>query len=176
LSDGERLATLAGPTAVLGIQPQHTTGQHKPQTVYNLEVQGQHVFRVTSNGLLVHNDCPTRTGYGAFEWGKAPKNKIDELIDEMLAGRQRIGVRRIDSKHTLTEDEALEAGIQFPGPGYREIGQRGSGVYRNGQRQFRMDQRSLNGDHEPFIPHVHLETFRGGRKPFVNNIYRSHHD
>jgi hypothetical protein len=37
---------------VLGIKP-----QHKPQTVYNLEVQGQHVFRVTSNGLLVHNSC-----------------------------------------------------------------------------------------------------------------------
>ena len=52
LSVGERLATLAGPTAVLGIQPQHT-----PQTVYNLEVQGQHVFRFTSNGLLVHNTC-----------------------------------------------------------------------------------------------------------------------
>ena len=58
MSAGERLATLAGPTAVLGIQPQHT-----PQTVYNLEVQGQHVFRVTSNGLLVHNMCaPNSTG------------------------------------------------------------------------------------------------------------------
>ena len=33
---GERLATLAGPTAVLGIQPQHTAGQHTPQTVYGL--------------------------------------------------------------------------------------------------------------------------------------------
>ena len=65
LSAGERLVTLAGPTAVLGIQPQHKAGQHKPQTVYNLEVQGQHVFRVTSNGLLVHNDCPTRTGCSA---------------------------------------------------------------------------------------------------------------
>ena len=52
MSAGERLATLAGPTAVLGIQPQQA-----PQTVYNLEVQGQHVFRVTSNGLLVHNSC-----------------------------------------------------------------------------------------------------------------------
>ncbi len=50
---------LAGPTAVLGIKPQHT-----PQTVYNLEVQGQHVFRVTSNGLLVHNDCAPRGTQG----------------------------------------------------------------------------------------------------------------
>ena len=40
---------------MLGIQPQHT-----PQTVYNLEVQGQHVFRVTSNGLLVHNSYGPR--------------------------------------------------------------------------------------------------------------------
>ena len=40
---------------MLGIQPQHT-----PQTVYNLEVQGKHVFRVTSNGLLVHNTCPPK--------------------------------------------------------------------------------------------------------------------
>jgi hypothetical protein len=47
---------------VLGIQPQHTTGQHTAQTVYNLEVQGQHVFRVTSNGLLVHNTYGPNTG------------------------------------------------------------------------------------------------------------------
>ena len=63
LSAGERLATLAGPTAVLGIQPQHTAGQHTPQTVYNLEVQGQHVFRITSNGLLVHNMCAPNRGF-----------------------------------------------------------------------------------------------------------------
>ena len=55
MSAGERLATLAGPTAVLGIQPQQA-----PQTVYNLEIQGQHVFRVTGNGLLVHNSYGPR--------------------------------------------------------------------------------------------------------------------
>ena len=69
LSFGERLATLAGPTAVLGIQPQHTASQHTPQTVYNLEVQGQHVFRVTSNGLLVHNMCAPRDALGRFTSG-----------------------------------------------------------------------------------------------------------
>ncbi len=42
---------------MLGIQPQQA-----PQTVYNLEIQGQHVFRVTSNGLLVHNMCAPRVG------------------------------------------------------------------------------------------------------------------
>ncbi len=56
---------------MLGIQPKHTAGQQAPQTVYNLEVQGQHVFRVTSNGLLVHNSCldeiaKLADGFGSF--------------------------------------------------------------------------------------------------------------
>ncbi len=72
MSAGERLATLTGPTAVLGIQPKHTAGQQAPQTVYNLEVQGQHVFRVTSNGLLVHNDCPTAPK--GVTWATGRKN------------------------------------------------------------------------------------------------------
>jgi len=81
LPAGERLATLAGPTAVLGIKPQHTAGQHTPQTVYNLEVQGQHVFRVTSNGLLVHNsyadDIAKLAGDTAKKiFGRSPSSKI----------------------------------------------------------------------------------------------------
>ncbi len=94
MSAGERLATLAGPTAVLGIQPQHTAGQHTPQTVYNLEVQGQHVFRVTSNGLLVHNDCPTRTGYGAFGWGKAPRSGLDSFSKSGASAKLPSGLTR----------------------------------------------------------------------------------
>ena len=78
LSAGERLATLAGPTAVLGIQPQHTAGQHTPQTVYNLEVQGQHVFRVTSNGLLVHNS-----------YGNAPRGNQGAPIESLLRGNMK---------------------------------------------------------------------------------------
>jgi len=75
LSAGERLATLAGPTAVLGIKP-----QHKPKTVYNLEVQGQHVFRVTSNGLLVHNSCgPNNSGW------RTAADAADELADAPFA-------------------------------------------------------------------------------------------
>ena len=58
---------------MLGIQPQHT-----PKTVYNLEVQGQHVFRVTSNGLLVHNSYADEIAKLAGDtakkiFGKAPR-------------------------------------------------------------------------------------------------------
>jgi hypothetical protein len=88
LSFGERLATLAGPTAVLGIQPQQA-----PQTVYNLEVQGQHVFRVTSNGLLVHNTCPPRRGalsnMEARQWYLAEEAKILGRVDPNLPLRER---------------------------------------------------------------------------------------
>ncbi len=88
LSPGERLAPLAGPTAVLGIQPQHTA-----QTVYNLEVQGQHVFRVTSNGLLVHNSCAPRSGtlsnVEARQWYLAEEAKILGRVDPNLPLRER---------------------------------------------------------------------------------------
>jgi len=70
---------------VLGIQPQHTASQHTPQTVYNLEVQGQHVFRVTSNGLLVHNTCAPKTalryklGPNDVDWRGTGKTVTDAL-------------------------------------------------------------------------------------------------
>ncbi len=46
-----------------------------PEVVYNLEVHREHVYQVAEQGLLVHNcSGATRTGYGAFGWGKAPKS------------------------------------------------------------------------------------------------------
>jgi len=71
---------------VLGIQPQQA-----PQTVYNLEVQGQHVFRVTSNGLLVHNsyadDIAKLAGDTAKKmFGKAPKTGGKYLFDNWHMG------------------------------------------------------------------------------------------
>jgi len=29
----------------------------------------------------VHNDCPTRTGYGAFGWGKAPNSVAGKIVN-----------------------------------------------------------------------------------------------
>lgn len=69
-------------------------------------------------------------------------------------------------------NEALEAGEKFVGPGYKEIGKPGSGVFRSsdGTRQFRRDNGSLSGSHPPNKPHVHLETYKpGANKPTVNN-------
>ena len=96
------------------------------------------------------------------------QKKVDEVISETLNSNQK----NIVSKQKLTADQALAAGEQFVGPGYSEIGQPGSGVFRSadGTRQFRIDDGSLAGSHAPHVPHVHLETYAvGANKPTVNN-------
>jgi hypothetical protein len=99
---------LAGPTAVLGIQPQQA-----PQTVYNLEVQGQHVFRVTSNGLLVHNMCADDIAKLAGDtakkiFGKAPR--VADLPWGRVGARQ--AAKAIESGQTsikvASRDDAAE--------------------------------------------------------------------
>ncbi len=53
LRQGERVRTrLEQVAAVVAIKPRPPTAW-----VYNLEVQGEHVYEVGSNGVLVHNDC-----------------------------------------------------------------------------------------------------------------------
>ncbi len=59
LREGERVRTrLEQVAAVVAIKPRPPT-----DWVYNLEVQGEHVYEVGPNGLLVHNICP---GYHHF--------------------------------------------------------------------------------------------------------------
>ena len=50
LEVGDTLELVSGPTKILAIE--HQT---EAEEVYNLEVHGQHVFRVSTSGLLVHN-------------------------------------------------------------------------------------------------------------------------
>ncbi len=52
LAVGERLAVEGGETVIESI-----VAQQDAELVFNLEVQGEHVYRVTERGLLVHNNC-----------------------------------------------------------------------------------------------------------------------
>lgn len=95
-------------------------------------------------------------------------DKVKDVIDETLSSTKK----NLTSEHTLTADEALDAGIEFLGDGYKEIGKPGSGVFRSldGTRQFRMDDGSLSGSHAPNTPHVHFEVYESNaNKPSVNN-------
>ena len=53
LGPGERVDTLEGPVAVASVEP-----LDRHPAVYNLEVHGEHVYRVAVDGVLVHNAGP----------------------------------------------------------------------------------------------------------------------
>ncbi|TAI48486.1 RHS repeat domain-containing protein [Flagellimonas allohymeniacidonis] len=86
----------------------------------------------------------------------------------------------ITSEFELTEDQALDVGMDFVGDDYKELGKPGSGVFRSNVQnedgtynQFRIDNNSLEGKHKPKVPHVHLEIIDPSRKePLVNNHIR----
>jgi hypothetical protein len=79
----------------------------------------------------------------------------------------------IQSEIRLTEAEGIDAGLKFVGPGYREIGKPGDGVFRSldGTRQFRIDSRSLEGRHRPFAPHISFETI----DPITGKVLANNH-
>ena len=52
LQPGEQVDTLAGPVAVASVERLESRVD-----VHNIEVHGEHVFRVTADGVLVHNAC-----------------------------------------------------------------------------------------------------------------------
>jgi hypothetical protein len=96
-----------------------------------------------------------------------PVPNRDAVIKQTLNGKGNI-----TSPTSLTVNEALDAAVNFLGPGYTELGRRGSGVFRSadGTRQFRIDKNSVLGNHAPNVPHVHFEMYApGARSPFVNN-------
>src|SRR3989339_215755 len=90
-----------------------------------------------------------------------------EVLDYYPYGNVRLNEKSGDYKnkyksdYKLTSDELLDAGQKFIGDDYKELGENGSGVYRSadGTKQFRIDDSSLNGQHDPYESHGHLENF-----------------
>ncbi len=104
----------------------------------------------------------------ALAGGQGDVQVVERVINETLQGRGML-----TSQYQLSPTEALDAAELFLGPGYREIGQSGSGVFRSvdGFKQFRMDTNSMLGQHKPWVPHVHFEIFTPTnlRRPYVSN-------
>jgi len=101
------------------------------------------------------------------KYARGGGSNVDKVIAETIGGKGNI-----TSSTKLSADELLQAGEQFLGPGYREIGKSGSGVFRSADdlRQFRIDDNSLLGKHAPGIPHGHLEAYAPGAvRPTTNN-------
>jgi len=118
----------------------------EPVAVYNFEVAVAHTYFVSERNVLVHNrNCHT-----------------DDIIEETLNKKGSIV-----SKYTVKENDVLDIGEEFLGKNYTEIGDRG--LFQSGNRRFRIDNRSLQGKHKPFVPHFHLEVLDDLGNIITNN-------
>ena len=99
--------------------------------------------------------------------GYINQQKINDVIAEM----ETMSGPNITSNHILNAEEALELGLQWLGEGYKEIGS--NGVYRSADntRQFRIDNNSLEGNHNPGVPHIHIQTVSSDGR----HLAKTHH-
>ena len=110
---------------------------------------------------------------GPLDYIGAGEIKAGGLI---LGGLKNIGTKNIlgvsanamvnVTTKARTADQALNIGLRWLGPGYKEIGKQGSGIFvsANGQRIFRMANVDLLGSHGNLGSHVHYlwyDTVRG---------------
>ncbi|QDT39255.1 Hint domain-containing protein [Stratiformator vulcanicus] len=90
LNVGERVDTLSGIRRITSITP-----RGPPETVYNLEVHGQHVYRVGDAGVLVHNSCiQANKAAGDAVRDQIRNREAPALIEQYR--RTVFGGRRID--------------------------------------------------------------------------------
>lgn len=99
--------------------------------------------------------------------------KIENVINETLSGK-----KNFTSSITLTSDEAVVAGMQFLGAGYKEIGKPGSGVYHSadGTKEFRSDSGSISGAHAPGVSHVHFGVKNPETGKYISNNHVPYED
>lgn len=132
---------------------------------------GDKIAAVAGVGLPFVSGSAAKKGLNALGEALGLNKNVDNVIKETIEGKGNI-----ESKITLTEREALDAGIQFVGKDADEID---GGVFRSltpnadgSRNQFRIDNGSLEGTHPPNKPHFHLEImeqFKNKEKAKVNN-------
>jgi hypothetical protein len=93
LQECDRLETLFGNVAVVEVKR-----SARVSDVFNIEVHGQHVYRITDDGILVHNNSSIST-----KWGWTGSNSWRSAVKEVSKGGI---VRKIDGK-VASYDEAV---------------------------------------------------------------------
>lgn len=145
------------------------TGDNAPSTVENFAVDER--LRPDNPQVQVEGESDS------------PIQRLEEPIIDVESSvilETYGGSGNITSEFELTEDQALDVGMEFIGDDYTELGRPGSGVFRSNVEnedgtfnQFRIDNNSLDGNHPPNVPHVHLEIIDPNRRrPVVNNHIR----
>ncbi|MBP5622143.1 MAG: hypothetical protein J6X44_09030 [Thermoguttaceae bacterium] len=153
LIEGERLLLYNGETKRV-VQKLPRPG---PQVVYNLEIYGEHVYHVSSDGVLVHNNCNVFERYVSEE----------EALESV--GRQKLVLRR--DKNGSYKNIA-EIGSVNP----KKLGKRSSYEYRllietkNDPRK-RFTERGIEGaDGHSNSWHIEAERLEEFNRKFVRRI------
>jgi len=153
LEPGEQVDTLAGPVAVESVEP-----LDRHPAVYNLEVHGEHVYRIAVDGVLVHNAGPgdcleglasyggklafdpatkswTSAGGLVYGQGSAHGNRVNHVLDHCLPNLTK-------STHSV-----FSVGrTKLIGMIDEAFAKRGAGVLQsNGNRMFEIDMGRVIG-------------------------------
>ncbi len=153
LEPGEQVDTLTGPVAVTSVEP-----LERHPAVYNLEVHGEHVYRIAVDGVLVHNagsgDCLeglasysgklvfvpatkswTSAGGLVYRQGSAHGNRVNHVLNHCLPNLTK-------STHSI-----FSVGrTKLIGMIDEAFAKRGAGVLQaNGNRMFEIDMGRVIG-------------------------------
>jgi len=102
LLEGDRVDTLDGPVAIASLTRLATIAN-----VYNLEVHGHHVYRVTNDGVLVHNTCPVAPIRTAKAVHDSYLNKVrpgarERVFETPWSSGKGLGSRKFDDFDFMT--------------------------------------------------------------------------
>jgi len=99
LFDGERILLYSGETKRI-VQK---LSRPDPEIVYNIEVFGEHVYHVTSDGVLVHNNCPKPNNGKAKPHGNSDH---DAAIDELVRKLRKLEAKGLVKPGTIRKNQA----------------------------------------------------------------------
>jgi hypothetical protein len=109
LEPGEHVDTLSGLVAVASVEP-----LDRHPAVYNLEVHGEHVYRVTVDGVLVHNACPTELHHSFPRFlGGGPQDLTP--LPTRLHRQLHVDLNRFLSRYTDDFGNTMSHGASNPG-------------------------------------------------------------
>jgi RHS repeat-associated protein len=108
-----------------------------------------------------------RAKQAAARGGQRVSGPVTQLPKPQVRGLGNIG-----NHGPMRADEALRHGQTWLGKGYKEVGPKGSGVFRSadGTRQFRMTNADLAGSHGNMGSHIHFEAL-DARGKVIENLH-----
>ncbi len=101
LQQGERVQLYNGETKRV-VQKLPRPG---PVNVYNLEVYAEHVYRVTPDGVLVHNNCPGRIKPNQGAGAPHGKSAHNQLIDFIIVVLHELAKKELIEKNSIRKNQ-----------------------------------------------------------------------